>query len=129
VKKYRPMPGWRPDELLESAAARRGLTVEQYRERMAELVEESRVNGPHLTLQGAKDAAAGVALSDREIEHLDGCAFCAQMVANIEATEERVLEFEQALARSMKEDCPAHAGGGEEAAAGHFSPVGRRMVS
>lgn len=95
---HNDLPEWRPDELLEQAAARRGFTVEQFRARVRAVADDARKVGGHISFEHARH----LDLSDEEFAHVERCRFCTVLLLTIHPKEDVVRTFETIVMQKQR---------------------------
>ncbi|MCI0561274.1 MAG: hypothetical protein MN733_22540, partial [Nitrososphaera sp.] len=95
---HNDLPEWRPDELLEQAATRRGFTVERFRARVRAVADDARKVGGHVSFEQARH----LDLSDEEYAHAERCRFCRDLLLTIHPKEDVVRAFEDYVLQKQR---------------------------
>ncbi len=95
---HNDLPEWRPDELLEQAAARRGFSVEQFRAWVRAVADDARKVGGHVPFEHARH----LDLSDEEFAHAERCRFCTDLLLTIHPKEDVVRTFETIVMQKQR---------------------------
>lgn len=94
-----PRNDWNPNETFERLARERGRSPEELRARLAQLADDRAHEGGHLSFETLKEidsSSEDGTVSEQDRRHLEGCAFCSDLLATLKPPHERIEEFAQA---------------------------------
>jgi len=100
-----PRNDWNPVETFERVARERGRSPEELRARLTQLADSAAASGGgHLGFEALREIGApseSGAVSEVDRQHLEGCAFCSDLLASLQPPQERIEEFAEAAVASF----------------------------
>jgi len=100
-----PPNDWSPNETFERFARKHGRSAGELRARLEQLADQSVNEERHLSFEVLRDfevMSKRGALTEEDRSHLDRCAFCAELLATLEAPQARVKEFATAAVAAFE---------------------------
>jgi hypothetical protein len=94
-----PGNDWNPNETFERLARERRRSPEELRARLTQLADDRAPDGGHLSFELLKEIdspSEDGMVSEEDRRHLEGCAFCSDLLASLKPPQERIEEFAQA---------------------------------